>query len=315
MNPQRIADLTLRENARFTAEHPASVAAHERAKRSMPAGYPMGWGPDMYAHGPVFAVRGEGARFTDLDGCAYLDFNLADMSLFCGFAPEPVVRAVQERVALGPQFLLPTEEMTSVAENLAGRYRLPYWQFTLAATSANVEAMRLARAHTGRNQVLFFTGRYHGHADEMLFSPGADGMEPDMAGLDPNAGRNVRVVPFNDAEALERALRGGQIACVVTEPALTNCGVVQPDPGFHDDLRRLTRQYGTLLVIDETHTQVCGPGGLSGRLGLDPDLVTIGKSIAGGIPLGAYGMRADLAEHFGRQENGHHAELATGGTL
>ena len=317
MDPARIAALTERENRRFAEEHPRSFELHRRACQSMPNGYPMGWGPDMYAHGPIFVESGAGAHFTDVDDRRYVDFNLADMSLFCGFAPEPVTKAVAERVAAGPQFLLPTEDAIVVAEELARRYRLPAWQFTLAATSANVEAMRLARAATGRAVVLFFEGRYHGHADEMLFGPSVGGMlEAEYLGLDPAVGRRVRIVPFNDPDALRAALAPGDVACVVTEPAMTNCGVIMPDPDFHTELRRQSQERGTLLIIDETHTQVCGPGGLSGQWGLESDLVTMGKSIAGGIPLGAYGMTRELAELFEQPDPADpHAAIATGGTL
>jgi glutamate-1-semialdehyde 2,1-aminomutase len=276
----------------------------------------MGWFHDLYAHGPVFAVDGHGASFTDVDGHRYLDYNLADMSLFCGFDPAPVVAAVAHRVAQGGQFLLPTEDAIWVAEELGRRYGLPRWQFTLAATTANVEAMRLARVATGRPVVVMFDGRYHGHADEMLFAPGTGGLVAELLGLDPGAAHRVRIVPFNDPEALAAALVPEDVACVVTEPALTNIGVVQPTPGFHAELRRLTIAHGTLLVIDETHTQVCGPGGLTGQWGLQPDLVTFGKSVAGGTPFGAYGMTAALAAVFERPDPADaHAEIATGGTF
>jgi glutamate-1-semialdehyde 2,1-aminomutase len=316
MNSERIAALTERENAQFAATHQASRALHKRARRSMPHGYPMAWGPGMYGHGPIFAVSGAGSRFKDVDGNEYVDFNLADMSLFCGFAPEPVARAVADRIARGGQFLLPTEDAIAVSENLAERYGLPAWQFTLAATSANIEAMRMARVATGREIVIFFDGRYHGHDDEMLTGSGEGGTEPYYLGVDPAAAGRVRIVPFNDADALARALAPGDVACVVTEPAMTNCGVILPDDGFHAALRRLTRESGTLLLIDETHTQVCGPGGLTRIWGLEPDLITTGKSIAGGVPLGAYGMTRDLADTFEHPTGSdEHVEIATGGTL
>jgi glutamate-1-semialdehyde aminotransferase len=317
VDPARIAELIERENRRFAEEHPRSRELHRRARQSMPNGYPMGWGPDMYAHGPIFIESGEGAQFTDVDGHRYVDFNLADMSLFCGFAPEPVASAVAARAAAGPQFLLPNEDAIVVAEELAHRYRLPAWQFTLSATTANVEAMRVARAATGRSVVLFFEGRYHGHADEMLFGPSVGGMlEAEYLGLDPAVGKGVRIVEFNDWLALRDALKSGDVACVVTEPAMTNCGVIMPEQGFHEELRRLTREFGTLLVIDETHTQVCGRGGLTGQWHLDPDLITLGKSIAGGVPLGAYGMTRELADHFEHPDPADpHAQIATGGTL
>jgi glutamate-1-semialdehyde 2,1-aminomutase len=312
----QVAALTERENQRFAETHPHSLVLHARARNTMPHGVPMGWFHDLYAHGPVFAVDGHGAHFTDADGHRYLDVNLADMSLFCGFDPAPVVAAVADRMAQGGQFLLPTEDAIWVAEELRRRYGLPRWQFTLSATTANVEVMRLARVATGRPIVVMFDGRYHGHADEMLFAPGSGGLITELLGLDPGAARRVRIVPFNDPEALTAALAPGDVACVVTEPAMTNIGVVQPTAGFHAAVRQATRDHDTLLVIDETHTQVCGPGGLTGHWGLEPDLLTLGKSAAGGTPFGAYGMTETLAEIFERPDpRDPHAEIATGGTL
>ena len=162
---------------------------------------------------------------------------------------------------------------------------------------------------------MFFEGRYHGHDDEMLTGSSASGTEPDYLGLDPGSAQRVRTIPFNDLAALAQALATEDVACAVTEPAMTNCGVLLPDQDFHAELRRQTRARGTLLIVDETHTQVCGPGGLTGVWGLDPDIVTIGKSIAGGVPLGAYGMTRALADVFERPGGDPHAEIATGGTL
>jgi glutamate-1-semialdehyde aminotransferase len=177
--------------------------------------------------------------------------------------------------------------------------------------------MRVARAATGSTVVLFFEGRYHGHADEMLFGPSVGGLlEAEYLGLDPAVAKRVRVVGFNDWLALRNALKSEDVACVVTEPAMTNCGVIMPEQGFHEELRQQTRQYGTLLVIDETHTQFCGPGGLTGQWNLDLNLITIGKSIAGGVPLGAYGMTRELADLFEQPDPSDlHAQIATGGTL
>ncbi|MFA4966106.1 MAG: transaminase [Thermoleophilia bacterium] len=315
VDPERITQMWQRELARFERAHPRCLALRERARASMPHGVPMQWMAASFAH-PVWVAEGHGARFTCADGLSFLDTNVGDKSTFCGLAPEPVVRAVQARVAAGAQFLLPTEDSVVVAEELGRRWGLPSWQFTLSASQANTEALRLARHATGRERVLMFGGDYAGHVDEFLVPYGTGGRLRFM-GLRAHSGRDVGVTPFNDVAALERELASEAYACVITEPALTNSGVVLPDPGFHDAVRRLTRQHGALLVLDETHTLICGPGGLVGRWGLEPDIVTGGKALAGGIPLGVYGMTRELAEAFERPRDsaGREAELATGGTL
>ena len=316
----RLSQLTERELTRFLSERPRSAALLERARDSMPLGVPMAWMASLHGHPPVYMERGEGAYLVDVDGHRYLDVNLADTSMFCGYGPEPVVRAATERVRFGTQFLMPSEDAIAVAEELATRWGLARWWFTLSATQANTEAIRVARAWTGRPTLLMFDGKYHGHGEEMLVTL-EDGREvPELRGLVPGVERHVRVVPFNDLDALDRALQPGDVACVLTEPALTNAGVVQPDEGFHAELRRRTREDGSLLIVDETHTLICGPGGLVRRWGLEPDVVTLGKSIGGGVAIGAYGMREDLAAMLedvvepggaGTPDD----EIATGGTL
>ena len=315
VDPGRVTQLWQRELARFAREHPRCLTLRERARPVMPHGVPMQWMAASFAH-PVWVTEGHGAHFTCADGRDFLDTNIGDKSTFCGFDPEPVVRAVQARVAAGPQFMLPTEDAIVVAEELGRRWGLPSWQFTLSASQANAEALRLARHATGRDRVLMFSGDYAGHVDEFFVPYAADG-RLSFSGLSERVGRDVGVVQFNDVAALERELATGAYACVLTEPALTNSGVVLPDPGFHDALRRHTREHGTLLVLDETHTLICGPGGLVGRWGLEPDVVTAGKAIGGGIPLGVYGMTPELAEAFEREKapDGRDAELASGGTL
>jgi glutamate-1-semialdehyde 2,1-aminomutase len=317
IEPARVAALRQRELARFEREHPRCRALQEQARGSMPHGVPMSWMTDYYDHPPVWVAEGHGARFTCVDSHSFLDTNIGDKSTFCGLDPEPVVRAVRDRAARGWQFLQPTEDAVWVAEELARRFGRPYWQFTLSATQANVEAVRLARHATGREKVLYFFGNYAGHADDLLPSYSGGEVRAELLGVPPRSFAAAGLVPFNDLEALERALSTRAYACVVSEPALTNVGVVLPDPGFHDALRSLTRESGTLLVLDETHTLICGPGGLTRRWGLDPDIVTMGKAIGGGVPLGAYGMTAALAEVFvsERAADGRAGELATGGTL
>ena len=311
-----MAQLWQRELARYERDHPRCFALSERARGSMPRGVPMSWMTSYFAHPPVWVSEGHGAHFTCADGRRLLDTNVGDKSTFCGIDPEPVVRAVQRRVALGSQFMLPTEDAIVVAEELAGRWALPAWQFTLSASQASTEVLRLARHATGRLRVLSFVGNYGGHGDELLAAYAGE-RRLSYLGLAPTAQRDVDVVQFNDLEALARALAGGEHACVFTEPALTNEGVVLPEPGFHDGLRRLTRESGALLVLDETHTLICGPGGLTRRWGLQPDVVVVGKALGGGLPFGAYGMSAALAAAFERGESpaGVAGELATGGTL
>jgi glutamate-1-semialdehyde aminotransferase len=316
VDAQRVAQLWQRESARYTRDHPRCLALRERARLSMPHGVPMSWMVSYFAHPPVWVAEGHGAHFTCADGRRFLDTNVGDKSTFCGIDPAPVVRAVQRRVAAGAQFMLPTEDAIVVAEELARRWGLPAWQFALSASQANTEALRLARHATGRPKVLSFVGNYGGHADELLVAyAGRRGFS--YLGLAPTAGRDIDAVQFNHSEELERTLSTGVYACVFTEPALTNEGVVLPDPGFHERLRALTRETGTLLVLDETHTLICGPGGLTREWGLEPDMVVVGKAIGGGLPLGAYGMSAELSAAFERGQSlaGEPGELATGGTL
>jgi glutamate-1-semialdehyde 2,1-aminomutase len=223
-------------------------------------------------------------------------------------------------MARGHQFLLPGEDAIVVAEELARRYGRPKWQFTLSASQANTEAMRVARVATGRDKVILFDGHYLGHFDQALVEWDDEGrLVPEERGVPAAVTEQTVLVPLNDLAALERALERCDIALVLTEPALTNnFGLILPDPGYHDAVRRLTRATGTLLAIDETHTQIVGPGGLTAAWGLDPDLVTLGKSIAGGVPFGAWGMTEAVADVL-RQEKGPDGErsnlVAIGGTL
>jgi glutamate-1-semialdehyde 2,1-aminomutase len=307
-----VRELKDAEDARFHAERPRSAELWARAWKVMPNGVPMSWHRGSYHHAPLWVAEGRGARFTDVDGFTYSDFNIADMSMFCGYAPEPVVRAVSDRMTRGNQFLLPTEDSIVVAEELTRRYALPMWQFTLSASQANTEAIRVARVVTGRDKVLLFDGKYHGHFDEALVELAPDGsLRAEERGLPIGGEAHTVVVPFNDPDALADALAGGGIALVLTEPALTNnFGLIMPDDGFHAELRRLTRSTRTLLALDETHTQVVGPGGLTAAWGLEPDLLTAGKSIAAGVPFGAWGMTETIG-HVLLQMKGPDGERAT----
>jgi glutamate-1-semialdehyde 2,1-aminomutase len=282
----------------------------------MPDGVPMAWMAGLYGHRPLYVARGEGCRFTDVDGNEYVDFNLADLSATSGFAPPAVLAAIAERAARGLQFLLPVEEAIEAAELLAERYGLPGWQFTVTASGANAEAIRLARHRTGRTAIVVFGGHYHGHLDDTLVEGDEHGARPHLLGVNPRAAADTRVVPFNDLDALERVLAGEEVAAAITEPALTNAGVVLPADGFHAGVRALTRARGTLLILDETHTQTFAYGGLTRAWGLEPDVIALGKSTAGGIPIGAYGMTDDLREWMERHRDTYVGSpgLATGGT-
>jgi glutamate-1-semialdehyde 2,1-aminomutase len=318
---KRVEALEASENARFVAERPRSMELSERSRRSMPRGVPMAWMDDLYEHPPVWVASGEGATFTDVDGHTYLDFYIADMSGFCGHAPAPVVAAVGDRIGLGSQFLLPDEDAIVVAEHLTERYRLPKWQFTLSATQANTEVIRLARALTGRDVVLVFDGKYHGEGDSTLVIEEDGRVVPEQRGLPPWVADGARIVQFNDVGALEAALAPQDVALVLAEPAMTNAGFILPRPDYHAELRRATRETGTLLAIDEVHTLVCAHGGLSGEWSLEPDFLTVGKSIAAGVPLAAYGMREDVASAIAPPEEARVVsgafvdEVSTGGTL
>src|SRR5947208_13842122 len=248
---RKIHDLELK---RFGETRPRTMALLERARAHMPNGVPMAWmATDNEV--PAYIERGEGAGFTDVDGHRYLDVNVADMSMFCGYGNPEIVEAVARRAREGTQFLLPTLEAVEVAEELSGRYPVPLWQFTLSASQANVEAIRVARAATGREVVLLFDGHYHGHFDEGLIDLQDGQLAPAQRGLAKATPGKVRIAQFNDVEGLRRALAPRDVAMVLTEPALTNnLHLLMPQPGWHKTLRLLTRETGTILAIDETHT-------------------------------------------------------------
>ncbi len=313
----RLHTVRLREDADFRSRIPRSLELTARARRSMPDGVPMAWMTGLYRHPPVFADEGSGTHFCDVDGNTYLDMNQSDMSMNCGYGPPSVVAAGSERLRKGSQFLLPTEDAIIVSELLAERFGMPYWQYTLSASSANTETLRLARVATGRDKIVVFQGGYHGHIDDTLVEREGSTSVPYLLGTSAQVAKQTRVVPFNQPEALEASLAPGDVAAVITEPALTNIGVVQPEPEFHASIRAITRRSGTLLILDETHTQMAAWGGLTRTLGLDPDIVTLGKSLGGGIAIGAYGMSESLARVMERHldiDVGP-SGLATGGTM
>jgi len=318
IGPGRVADLMAREERRFVEAHPRSQALFARARRSLLGGVPMNWMSKWPGPFPPFVADAVGGHFTCVDGHDYVDLCLGDTGAMTGHAPAATVAAVARQAARGSTLMLPTEDGAWVGEELARRFGLPSWQFTLSATDANRFSIRLARAITGRPKVLVFNWCYHGSVDEAFISL-RDGVPVAREGnlgppVDPSM--TTRVVEWNDVAGLKAALHHGDVAAVLAEPVMTNIGIVHPDPGFHDALRRLTREAGTLVILDETHTICTGPGGYTGDQGLAPDLLVIGKPIAGGIPAGAYGFSADVAERVAATITLEHADVGgIGGTL
>lgn len=293
-------ELLARELESFERSHPKSLALAKEAGDSLLQGVPMPWMVRWAGGFPVFAADARGARIRDVDGHEYVDFCLGDTAAMTGHSPEPTVRSVREQAQRGITLMLPSEDALWVSRELARRFGLPRWQFALTATDANRFAIRLARELTGRPKILVFNWCYHGTVDETFATLDGGRVTAREGNVGPPVplGETTRVVEWNDVEGLERELAHGDVACVLTEPALTNIGIVLPEPGFHDALREATRRTETLLIVDETHTICAGPGGYTAAHGLEPDLLTIGKPIAGGIPAAAYGFSRDVAERL-----------------
>ena len=295
----RLSELMAREQERFTRSHPRSGELFEAGKRSMLAGVPMPWMTEWAGPYPVFVAEAEGARFTDVDGNGYVDFCLGDTGGMTGHSPKIAVEAIASQAANGITLMLPTEDSIWVGEEMGRRFGLPYWQFCLTATDANRFTIRLARALTSRPKILVYNWCYHGTVDETFATIDEHGVTgPRLGNVGPPVDPAVttRVIEFNDLDALEEALAHEDVACVLAEPALTNIGIVLPDPGYHDALREITTRYGTYLVIDETHCICAGPGGATRAWGLEPDFLTIGKPLASGVPSACYGMTQEVAE-------------------
>jgi glutamate-1-semialdehyde 2,1-aminomutase len=298
MDRERLSGLLRLEEERFVEQHPRCRELFEQGKQSLLAGVPMPWMTEWAGAYPVFVAQASGAHFTDVDDNTYVDFCLGDTGAMTGHSPAATAEAIAAQAIRGITLMLPTQDSSWVGEELGRRFGLPYWQFTLTATDANRAMIRLARAITGRPKILVYAWCYHGTVDE-TFAIEIDGetrSRPYNVGPPVDVVETTKAIEWNDVEALDRALAEGDVACVLAEPAMTNIGIILPDPGYHDALRALTREHGTLLAIDETHTLSAGPGGYTAAHGLEPDFVTLGKPIAGGVPAGAYGMSAELAD-------------------
>jgi glutamate-1-semialdehyde aminotransferase len=293
----RVSQLMASELEAFAAAHPRSKEIHDRADGSLLSGVPMNWMTRWPGEFPVVFSDATGNSISDVDGNVLIDFCLGDTGAMTGHSPAPTVAVASARLDRGITTMLPSEDALPLGREMVRRFGLSNWQFSLSASDANRFSIRLCREVTGRDKVLVFNHCYHGSVDETVAMLSDGKPSPRVGNVGPPVpiAETTRVVEFNDFEGLERELSYGDVACVLAEPALTNIGIVLPEPGFLDRLRELTRESGTLLIIDETHTFCCGPGGYTAAYGLEPDMITIGKPIAGGIPTGAYGMTDELA--------------------
>jgi len=302
----RLAQGLVEERRRYAEQNPESRRAAAEATHLF-GGVPMTWMAKTAGGFPLFLDRASGARVTTIDGHELVDFCLGDTGAMAGHSPPATVAAVQARYAEagGATAMMPTEDAAAVAAELTRRFGVSAWSFALTATDANRWALRMCRALTGRPRVLVNAWCYHGSVDESLIvtSPAGPVARPGNVGAPCDVTESSRVVEFNDLVALKAELAHGDVAVVLMEPALTNMGIVLPEPGYLEGVRELTREAGTLLIIDETHTLSAGPGGCTQAWGLEPDIVTLGKAIAGGIPIGAYGLSAEMAERLLARED------------
>jgi glutamate-1-semialdehyde 2,1-aminomutase len=316
----RLASLLERERATYKQRNPRSLAAYTTASHLF-GKVPMTWMNKAAGGFPLYAAKARGARVEDIDGHVLVDFCLGDTGAMAGHSPAAMVKAVVEQIASkgGVTTMMPTADADWVGGELARRFGLPYWSFSLTATDANRWAIRLARAITGRPKILFNSYCYHGTVDESLIVVGPDGRGASRegnVGAPSDVTTTSRVAEYNDLEGLERELAHRDVAAMLMEPALTNMGIVLPADGYLSGVRDLTRKYGTLLINDETHTFSAGPGGATRAWGLAPDMLTIGKAIAGGVPVGAYGLSADLAHHLENRSDLDMVDVGgVGGTL
>jgi len=290
------------EQAHYAANHPRSRELFAAGQAHYLYGAPSHWMRRWAGGFPLYAKNASGAHLTCVDDFDYVDLCLGDTGGMCGHAPEAVTEAVSAQLARGATLMLPTPDAEWVGAELSRRFGLPYWGFTTSASDSNRAAIRMSRMITGRDKVLVFNGCYHGSVEEAHVAL-VDGRVVMRNGIHANAvdhARVSKVVEFNDLAALEAALAPGDVACVLTEPMMTNYGMIVPEPGYLAGMRELTRRTGTLLIIDETHTFSNGPGGYTAAHGLEPDLFVIGKAVGGGIPVGLYGVSAATAEKFWR---------------
>jgi glutamate-1-semialdehyde 2,1-aminomutase len=301
----RAKQITARELQRYSDRTTASQAANARARRVLPLGVPSSF--QAYDPYPIVVRRSEGAFMEDVDGHRYVDFDMGFGALFAGHGHPLVRAAVDRQLDNGTLFVTPCEMNAEVAELLGERYGLPMWRFTNSGTEATMDAIRVARGVTGRDKIVKVEGGYHGHHDEVMISmkPPLDKAGPADAPIPVPATAGVTqavlgdtiVIPYNDADALERVLADNDVACFIVEPVMENIGICLPQPGYLQRVREITQRHGTLLIFDEVKTGItAGWGGATGALGVTPDLVALAKSIGGGFPVGAFGGKAEYMD-------------------
>jgi glutamate-1-semialdehyde 2,1-aminomutase len=298
INRDHLKKLNAKEEERFLVLHPKSGELFKKAKEVMPGGVPMSWMAKWPGAFPVFVDSARGAHFKDVDGNEYIDLCLGDTGSMTGHSPAATVDAINAQLKRGMTAMLPTEDAVIVSRELARRFGLPLWQFTVTATDANRHVIRYARLITERSKIIVIDKCYHGSVDETfatLDSAGNTIRRPGNLGAPVDLAQTTRVVEFNDLGAMEAALAHGDVAAILMEPAMTNIGIVLPEDGYLKAVEVLAKKYGTVLIIDETHTISVGSGGMTALYGLKPDILTIGKAIAGGIPTGTFGMQEEIA--------------------
>lgn len=293
----RAQALFAREQQAFVTRMPRSQALSAQAAQHLLFGVPLHWMRDWSTPFSLYVDSAQGARFRDVDGHDYADFCLGDTGAMFGHAPRPVAQALAEQAQRGFTTMLPSSDAPWVAAELSRRFGLPYWQFALTATDANRFVLRWARAATGRRKVLVFNGCYHGTVDDVFVDliDGQPVQRASLLGQVYDLSQHTRVVEFNDLAALDAALADGEVACVLAEPAMTNIGMVLPEPGYWEAAQAIIKRHGSLLVLDETHTISSGPGGYTRAEGLAPDMLVLGKPIGGGVPCAVYGFSAEIA--------------------
>lgn len=292
----RAPALIAAERMRFIKRHPASRQMAADAGTHFPGGVPLHWMLDWETPFPLFVREAAGSTVTDIDGHRYADFCLGDTGAMFGHSPEPVARAIAAQAQHGLTAMLPSDLTAEVGQLLAARFGLPFWQVTATASDANRAVVRWARALTGRSKVLVFDGCYHGQVEDAFvrLEGGRTKMKPSLLGQVNDVAQTSVAAPFNDSEAIERLLAAGDIALILTEPALTNTAMVLPEPGFIEGLIAAAHRHGALVCLDETHTISTGPGGFTRAHDLSPDFFVLGKPVAGGLPAAVFGFTAEV---------------------